>query len=64
MFPKIKIDLHGIRENTKRVCDKCKDIGINVTAITKVFLADENIAECLVTGGEMCIRDSYNNSQR
>lgn len=58
MFPKIKIDLHGISENTKRVCDKCKNIGINVTAITKVFLADENIAECLVTGGATALGDS------
>ncbi|MCR2032111.1 ornithine racemase Orr [Anaerofustis stercorihominis] len=58
MFPKINIDLHGISENTKRVCDKCKNIGINVTAITKVFLADENIAECLVTGGATALGDS------
>jgi len=58
MFPRIKINLMGIRSNTSKVCDKCRKCGIDVTAVTKVFLADENIAECFVTGGASAFGDS------
>ncbi|MGN8914465.1 ornithine racemase Orr [Anaerofustis butyriciformans] len=58
MFPKIKINLAGIRENTSKVCEKCAKYDINVTAVTKMFLADENIAECFVTGGANAFGDS------
>lgn len=58
MYPKVKINLIGIRENMSRICDKCREFGINITAVTKMFLADENIAEELVKGGVSAFGDS------
>lgn len=58
MYPKVKVKLKGIEENTRIVCEKCKNYGIDVTGVTKAFCADENIAEALISGGVRAFGDS------
>lgn len=58
MYPKIVINREGIKENTEKIVRRCAELGIKVTGITKSFLADPEIAECLIRGGVSSLGDS------
>lgn len=56
--PRIEIDLSKIRANTQVLVDRCKDAGIQVAGVTKVFCAVPQIAKALVEGGVSMLADA------
>jgi len=58
MYPRLRINLSHIRNNVRVVSGLCERHGIQVTAISKVFCGDPNIAQCYVDAGIRMIGDS------
>jgi len=58
MYPRVVVDLNKIEHNTKVVADKCKDNGIEIMGVTKVFCAYPEIAAAEVRGGVKILADS------
>ncbi len=58
LCPRIEIDLSKIRTNAKVLTDLCKNAGIQVAGVTKVFCALPEIAEVLVESGVAMLADS------
>ncbi|WP_279230311.1 ornithine racemase Orr [Thermohalobacter berrensis] len=58
MYPRVEINLEKIKHNTKVLVDKCKDIGIEVTGVTKSFCGIKEVAEAMVEGGISIVADS------
>lgn len=56
--PRIEIDLEKIKENTINTVARCKEHGINVVGVTKVFCGFTEIAIALVDGGVNMLADS------
>jgi predicted amino acid racemase len=50
--------LKKIRENTKKVIEKCREKNIEVAAGTKVFAGDKKIVKSIIDGGAKLIADS------
>ena len=56
--PRIEIDLSKIRANTQVLVDRCKNAGIQVAGVTKVFCAVPQVAEAMVEGGINMLADA------
>lgn len=50
-WPVLEIDLNKIRENTRRVVEKCRSKGVGVVGVTKGFSALQQIVEAMLSGG-------------
>ena len=57
-YPKIEVDLKKIEHNVKIIVDLCKENGIEVAGVTKVFCGHPEIAKVYVDGGINYIADS------
>ena len=58
MYPRVRVNLSHLRENVKTVTELCRQNGISVTAVTKVFAGDPVIAQCYIDAGVKMIGDS------
>lgn len=58
MNPRIDINLNKLKHNTKLLCDKCKENGIEIAAVTKAFCGNPDIAKAYIDGGVTYLADS------
>lgn len=56
--PFITVNLKKIEENSRVINELCSRNGINLTAVTKCFCADESIVKAMITGGIGSFADS------
>lgn len=54
----IEINLKKVEENSNRIIEKCKPMGIDVLGVTKGFTAIPKIVEAMVKGGIISLADS------
>lgn len=57
-YPKLKIDLKKLRHNVETIVKLCKENGIEVAGVTKVFCGHPEIAKAYVDGGVSYLADS------
>ena len=57
-YPRLKINLSKIRNNTRELVSFCHTKGISVTGISKVFLGEEKIARIYYEEGVDYLGDS------
>lgn len=57
-FPKVQIDANKIKHNVENIVKICKDKGISVAGVTKVFCGYPEIAKAYVDGGVDFLADS------
>lgn len=57
-YPKLKVNLNKINQNVSIIVKKCKENGIKVAGVTKVFCANREIAEEFVNAGVSYLADS------
>lgn len=57
-YPRVEVNLNKLTHNTKKLIDKCHEIGISVAGVTKVFCADPKITNAYINGGVDYIADS------
>ncbi len=57
-YPRIEINLSKLQHNVKTITDKCKENGIKVAGVTKVFCADKKLVKAYVDGGVSYLADS------
>lgn len=57
-YPRIEINLSKLKHNVKTITDKCKENGIKVAGVTKVFCADKKLVKAYVDGGVSYLADS------
>ena len=50
-YPRIEVDLHKIRRNTRTIAERLKRRGINVTGVTKAVCGHPAIAQAMLDGG-------------
>lgn len=58
IYPCMEINLSKITHNTAEIVNKCKEKGIDVFAVTKVYCAENSIVEASLKGGVYGIADS------
>jgi predicted amino acid racemase len=58
MYPLLTVNLPHLRENVRVMRELCASHGIEITAVTKVFGADPQIAKVLTDGGIKILCDS------
>ncbi|HSR03913.1 MAG TPA: alanine/ornithine racemase family PLP-dependent enzyme [Proteiniclasticum sp.] len=58
MYPCIEIDLEKLEDNSRKVNDLLKPLGISVMAVTKGFTAETRIAKAILDGGADYIADA------
>ncbi len=58
MYPNLKINLNHITANTKEVLRRAHASGVEVTAVTKCFGGNKDIAKALLKGGVKTLGDS------
>lgn len=57
-YPALIIDTKKIESNTRYLVEKCKNFGIEVAGVTKVYCAIPEVAEAEVRGGAYMLADS------
>ncbi|KXG75036.1 ornithine racemase Orr [Thermotalea metallivorans] len=57
-YPKLEIHLPKLHHNAKMLVEMCRKKGIEIVAVTKVFLGDPEIARTLVEAGIPMLADS------
>lgn len=57
-YPRIEINLSKLKHNVKTITDKCKENGIKVAGVTKVFCADKKLVKAYVDGEVSYLADS------
>lgn len=57
-YPKIKVSLDKIKQNVLTLVEMCRENGIEVAGVTKVFCANPEIAEIYIKGGVSFLADS------
>ena len=57
-YPSLVIDKKKLEENTRVVVENCKEYGISVTAVTKCYCANPELAMAQVRGGAKMLADS------
>lgn len=57
-YPCVVVDLKKITHNTKTILNMCKESGIEVVGVSKVFCAKKPIVEAMLAGGLKIIGDS------
>lgn len=58
MYPRVMIDLNKISHNTKYITGICREMGIEIAAVTKVVCGNVEIAQAMVENGARYIADS------
>jgi predicted amino acid racemase len=58
MYPRVVVDLNKITENTRIIANKCKESGVDIMGVTKVFCGDPEITKAQIEGGIKYIADS------
>lgn len=58
MYPLLTVNLAHLRQNVRTMRSLCAEHGINITAVTKVFRGDPEIARVLVEEGITMLGDS------
>jgi len=58
MYPLLTVNTAHLRENVRVITDLCKEHGIKITAVTKVFRGDPVIAKVLVEEGISMLGDA------
>ena len=58
MYPKLVVSLKDIEKNAKTIVKKLKKENITVSAVTKVFLANEEMVNSLIKAGVDFLADS------
>lgn len=58
MLPKIVVDLAKLRHNAAAMCALCAPHGISVTAVTKVFCADETMTKAITATPVQILADA------
>ncbi|UWR47927.1 alanine/ornithine racemase family PLP-dependent enzyme [Phaeobacter inhibens] len=56
--PRIKIDLHKIRDNTRCLVERLKPLGITVTGVTKGVCGHPGVARAMLDGGAIGLADA------
>ncbi|MFW8636089.1 alanine/ornithine racemase family PLP-dependent enzyme [Cribrihabitans pelagius] len=56
--PRIKIDLHKIRDNTRCLVERLKPRGISVTGVTKGVCGHPGVARAMLEGGAIGLADA------
>ncbi len=57
-YPEIVIDRAKLTHNSKVICSKAREQGIQISGVTKACLADEHVARAMVAGGVAELADS------
>ena len=57
-YPALIIDKNKVKHNTRLLADKCREHGINIAGVTKVFCAIPEVAAAMVEGGASLLADS------
>lgn len=57
-YPALIIDKNKITHNTRFLVNKCKEVGIDVAAVSKVYCGIPEVAQAMVDGGAYMIADS------
>ncbi|WZL73142.1 ornithine racemase Orr [Clostridiaceae bacterium 35-E11] len=57
-YPRLEIDLKKIHHNAKTLVGQCKEKGINIAAVTKVFCGCPEIAKTIMNAGVGMLADS------
>lgn len=57
-YPALIIDKKKVEHNTRYLVNKCKELGIEVAAVSKVFCAIPEVAQAMIDGGASIIADS------
>lgn len=57
-YPRLEIDLKKIHHNAKTLVEQCKEKGIDIAAVTKVFCGCPEIAKTVVDAGVSMLADS------
>lgn len=57
-YPALIIDKKKIKHNTEFLVSKCKNLGLNIAAVTKVYCAIPEVAQAMIDGGAYMIADS------
>lgn len=57
-YPRVEVDLEKLENNVKTLVDLCKEYGIVVAGVTKVFCGNPEIADAYVKGGVEYLADS------
>lgn len=57
-FPKVEVDLNKIKHNASILVNLCKENGMEVAGVTKVFCGHPDIAKAYVDGGVSYLADS------
>jgi len=57
-YPCMEVDLNKITHNTRFIVSKCKEKGIDVFGVTKVFCANIPIVKAMIKGGIVGVADA------
>ncbi|GFN35990.1 ornithine racemase Orr [Tepidimicrobium xylanilyticum] len=57
-YPKVQIDLKKLKHNVETIVKLCKEKGIEVAGVTKVFCGNPEIAKVYIDGGVSYLADS------
>ncbi len=58
MYPQLVIDTMKLKENVQFLTSLCHEKNLSVMGVTKIFLADEVLAQCYMDGGVDYLADS------
>jgi predicted amino acid racemase len=58
MYPSLEINLEKVKHNTKVITSRCKESGLDVYGVTKVFCAIPEVAQVMVDAGVTGLADS------
>jgi len=58
MFPRLMIDLHKIKHNTRIISNLASKQNIQITGVTKCCCGDIDVARAMLSGGAVSIADS------
>ncbi|HPE68217.1 MAG TPA: alanine/ornithine racemase family PLP-dependent enzyme [Thermotogota bacterium] len=58
MFPELHVNTNAIASNAQVLRERCKRVGVDVAAVTKVVCADLTISQALVQSGVTMLADS------
>ncbi|WDV44155.1 ornithine racemase Orr [Clostridiaceae bacterium M8S5] len=61
-YPCIEMDLNKIKHNTKVLIDMCNKNNVDIAAVTKVFCANKEVVEAIVSCGIKYLADSRINN--
>jgi len=57
-YPRLEIDLNKLHHNAKMLAEQCREKGIEIAAVTKVFCGQPEIAQVIADAGVALLADS------